>query len=101
MNRFIGQFGFCGLLATAVAIAAPVPPKLRLSEAQQIEPAEYRVNLSLDPNKDDFEGSIQIRIDVRKPTSVIWLNANRIAVRTASITAGTRKIAAKPLPETG
>src|SRR3954454_9847066 len=78
----------------AVLAAASNPPKLRLSEAQDIEPTSYRATLSVDPAKDDFEGSIQIRVDVRKPAKVVWLNANQLAVKTASVTVGTKRIGA-------
>src|SRR3954451_10831696 len=85
--------------ATTALLAAPDPPKLRLSEAQQIAPVSYRATLTLDPNRDSFDGSIQIQLDVRKAASVVWLNANQIGVRTASVTAGGRKIGAKPVAE--
>jgi cytosol alanyl aminopeptidase len=85
-------------LAAATLLAAAEAPKLRLSEAQQIAPTGYRATLSLDPAKDDFDGSIQIRVDVRKATPVVWLNASRITVKTASVTAGGKKIAAKAEP---
>src|SRR5947207_15146331 len=98
MNRF-KQLACC-TTATLLMAASDVP-KLRLSEAQQIEPASYRARLSLDPSKDSFEGSIQIKVDVRKAASVVWLNANQLEVRTASVTAGSRRIAAKPLTGTG
>src|SRR3954452_5205890 len=78
----------------AVLTAASNPPKLRLSEAQDIEPTSYRATLSLDPAKDDSQGSIQIRVDVRKPAKVVWLNANQLAVKTASVTVGTKRIGA-------
>jgi alanyl aminopeptidase len=91
------RLALCAIAAGTLLAAAPDPPKLRLSEAQQIEPSGYKATLSLDPAKEAFDGSIQIRVDVRKATSVIWLNANQIAVKTASVTAGTKKVAAKAI----
>jgi alanyl aminopeptidase len=88
---------FWALFAATVLLAEPNSPKLRLSEAQQIQPSGYRATLSLDPAKDDFEGTIQIQVDVNKATRVVWLNANQIAVKSASVTSAERKIAAKPV----
>src|SRR3954454_5840953 len=99
MNR-PNQLTYLLLGATTALLAAPDPPKLRLSEAQQIAPVSYRATLTLDPNRDSFDGSTQIQLDVRKAASVIWLNANQIEVRTPLVTAGARKIGAKPVSET-
>jgi alanyl aminopeptidase len=90
------RLSWCALSACATLASAPNAPKLRLSEAQQVEPTSYRAKLSLDPNKDDFEGAIQIQVDVRKPTQVVWLNIKQSTVKTASATAGGKKLAAKP-----
>src|SRR6187549_2055023 len=90
------RFAWCALAAASLALGAPTPPKLRLAEVQQVEPTSYRAKLSLDPAKDDFEGSIQIRIDVRKPTRIVWLNAKLLTVKSASATVGGKKLAAKP-----
>src|SRR5215471_5524 len=82
------------LTAAALIAAAGAPPKLRLSEVQQIQPTGYRVELSLDPAKSTFSGSIRIRVVVGEATRNVWLNANQIAVDAASVTAGGRKYAA-------
>ncbi len=82
----------------ALALAAGQPPKLRLAEVQHVAPTGYRVNLTLDPEKSDFTGSIDIRVEVKEPLKTIWLNAGRIVVRDASVTAGEKTLTATSLP---
>jgi alanyl aminopeptidase len=89
------RLAWCALAAASLAFGAPTPPKLRLSEVQQVEPISYRAKLSLDPAKDDFEGAIQIQLDVRKPTRVVWLNAKLLTVKSASATVAGKKLPAK------
>ena len=82
----------------SLAFAAGPAPKLRLSEVQDIAPASYRVDLTLDPGKDSFAGVIDIRVVVKKPAETIWLNANKIAVEDASIASGGKTWQAKTVP---
>jgi len=86
------------IAASSSAIAADQPPKLRLSEVQNIQPVSYRAELTLDPMKDDFTGSISIRMDVKKPAQTIWLEQEKITIRSASLTAGGKTMTAKTLP---
>ncbi len=71
-----------------VAAAADLPPKLRLGEVQEAKPTGYRVELTLDPDKETFSGSIRIRLNIERPTQTLWLNATNIAVEKASLTKG-------------
>src|ERR1039457_1437890 len=80
------------------ALAAGQPPKLRLSEVQDVAPARYRVELTLDPAKDNFSGVISIEVNLKQPAQTIWLNANQIAVEQASATSGGKTWQAQPLP---
>lgn len=80
------------------SFAAEQPPKLRLSEVEDISPARYRVDLNLDPGKSAFTGSILIQLAARKPVQTIWLNASKIAVQNASLTAAGKSMQAKILP---
>jgi alanyl aminopeptidase len=75
---------------SCLAVAADQPPKLRLSEVQDVTPEKYRVELALDPQKDQFAGTIHIQLKVNRPTTTIWLNANRIAVESANVIAAAR-----------
>src|SRR5664279_4762823 len=80
------------------AFADGQAPKLRLSEVQDIAPASYRADLTLDPGKDSFAGVIDIGVVVKKPVETIWLNANKIAVEGASIASGGKTWQAKTVP---
>jgi alanyl aminopeptidase len=86
------------LACSLAAFAADQPPQLRLAEVQKISPERYRVELTLDPDKAEFTGYIRIQVKVDQPVQTIWLNANRITVREASVTAAGKTIAAKTLP---
>ena len=60
-------------------------------------PARQTVQLTIDPSRDTFEGSVSISIDLREPTSVIWLNAKNLVITQAIVQAGhvgvgTRKV---------
>src|SRR5271157_5934757 len=79
-------------------LAAGAPPKLRLGEVQDIAPTGYRVELTLDPAETSFSGSIAIQVRLGKPAQTIWLNANRIAVNSAAVTAAGKLLHAKPVP---
>jgi alanyl aminopeptidase len=80
-----------------ISFASEQPPKLRLSEVEDISPSRYHVDLSLDPNKTAFTGSISVQLAVRKPVQTIWLNATKIVVQDAWLTEGGRKMNAKIL----
>ena len=58
------------------------PPKLRLGDA--VEPSRYSVELTLVPGSDSFQGVVDIHIDVRTPSQIIWLNATRLEISKAS-----------------
>src|SRR5215472_6243362 len=79
------------------ALASAQPPKLRLSEVQDILPEKYRAELTLDPAKGQFSGNIHIALLLRKSAQTIWLNANRIAVQEATVTSNGKSAAAKVL----
>ncbi|MCC6808980.1 MAG: M1 family metallopeptidase [Deltaproteobacteria bacterium] len=72
------------LLLTAALLAAndPTPPTLRLPDNAQ--PVKYKVELSVDPTADKLSGAIDIELDVKKPTSVLWLNANELTITKSS-----------------
>ena len=65
---------------------------------EDIQPVSYRVDLALDPEKDDFQGSIAMKLDIRKPTQTIWLDQNKITIDSASLTAGGKTWNAKSIP---
>ncbi len=70
-------------LAASAAIAASTPPTLRLGN--QAHPERYAVQMTLDPDREAFEGQIEIALTLREPTSLIWLNGTNLEVQKASI----------------
>ena len=81
MNRL------CLVLALCVsAFAADSPPKTRLAEVEDIQPTSYKVDLTLDPGKDTYSGSISIRMQVNKPVETIWLNQEKLSIKSAVLT---------------
>ncbi|HTU44338.1 MAG TPA: M1 family metallopeptidase [Bryobacteraceae bacterium] len=85
------------LIFCSFSLAASQPPTLRLPDT--VAPTSYRVELTLDPAKPAFSGSIAIRVNVKQPVDTIWINANHIIVQEASLEAAGRKMAAKPEPQ--
>jgi alanyl aminopeptidase len=45
----------------------------------------YSVELTLRPSESSFRGAIEIEVEVRRPTAVVWLNARFLAIESASI----------------
>ena len=90
---FLSLAVLCG-----VAYGADQPPKLRLSEVENISPVSYRGDLTLDPAKDTFTGSISIKLEVKQAVSTVWLDAEHITIQSAALTAGSKTFEAKALP---
>ena len=82
----------CTLLLAAIscyAATAPEPPKLRLST--DVVPTHYFVDLTVVPDQDLFQGKVDIDIRLQKSQSLIWLNATKLNIKSASFqVAGTR-----------
>ena len=85
-------------LLPALCLAADTPPKLRLNEVEKVTPVGYRADLTLDPQKDDFTGTVSIRLDVKEATSIIWLNQESITIQSALLKSGSRTAAATVVP---
>src|ERR1017187_9165106 len=83
----------CLAFLLLAACAAAEPPKLRLGD--DVRPVSYRLDLTVIPQQDTFTGTIEIDLQVRKATDVIWLNARDLTIDTAQLTAGGRTLAAK------
>jgi alanyl aminopeptidase len=79
------------LLLSICAFAEP--PKLRLGD--DVRPVRYRLDLTVVPQQDTFTGTIEIDLQVRKPTDVVWLNARDLTIDAAQLTVGGRTQAAK------
>jgi len=72
----------CIALGSAFAAPALEPPKLRLGDA--VEPSSYAVQLTLVPGSESFQGVVDIHIDVRTPSQIIWLNAAQLEISAAA-----------------
>ena len=75
----------------------PTPPGLRLPE--QARPVRYRATLSLVPERDDFDGVIEIDLDVHEPMRVLWLNADDLTVRKAEARVDGKTVAGRVYPQ--
>jgi alanyl aminopeptidase len=73
------------LLLSWPILAAPSlePPKLRLDGS--VQPLRYAVDLSIVPDRDTFHGSVDIDVDVRTPSKIIWLNAVGLTIEEAGL----------------
>ena len=72
---------------------SPIPPKFRLP-ADEVGPVRYRLDLTLVPDQDTFSGAVEIDLQFAKSTSVLWLNAERLTVKDATLTVSDEKLAA-------
>jgi len=78
-------------LGSLFAATSPEPPKLRLPDG--VQPSRYAVDLTLIPGQDAFHGVVDISIDIRTPTSILWLNAAALKIQDASFRAASGSIA--------
>jgi len=85
-----------GLLASALLPAAEQAPTLRVPGT--VAPTSYRADLTLDPGKTTFEGTIDIKVDIKRPVDTIWLNAIELKLQDASIETSGKSIPAKIVP---
>jgi alanyl aminopeptidase len=58
------------------------PPKLRLGD--NVQPVRYAVDLTVIPDHDTFRGVVDISVDIRTVTPVVWLNASALEIEDAS-----------------
>ena len=81
---------FC-LLASLISLTAfahgtttdPVPPQMRLGNA--MKPLSYHAELTIVPERDQFDGELTIDIEVMQAKDLFWLNATNLNVKTASL----------------
>ena len=71
-------------------------PVLRL--AHDVNPTRYEAKLTITPTEEAFTGEIAISLDVKNPTSVVWLNAVELEMGAATLERGTEKTAARIVP---
>jgi len=80
------------LLAAQWAVAQEAPPALRLADT--VRPLRYAAELTVKPEETTFRGTIDIEIEVQRPTSVVWLNARFLNVDSALIDGRAAQIVA-------
>ena len=66
-----------------LAAAEYTPPHFRLGD--KVVPTHYALNLTIQPDEAGFSGSIDITLNVKEETPVIWLNAQELQVTEASL----------------
>src|SRR5258705_3372953 len=105
----VGPVKHAGPLATLLLLVAsllpalcwaaepshPPVPSLRLPAG--VRPTHYALDLSIDPSQPTFTGSVAIDLAIDSTTSFIWLHGTDLQVKSASITAGGKKIDAQPV----
>ncbi len=69
---YLSFFGDSG----EAAGSGPEPPKLRLPATAR--PIGYAIDLSIDPAKETFLGSVDIQARFDEKTDVLWLNAAEV-----------------------
>ena len=79
-----------------VVVAAPVPPVMRLGDA--VKPLAYDAELTIVPTQDRFAGHLVIQVEVTRSTDLVWLNATRLDIRSATLVAGPKTFVAKTVP---
>jgi len=107
MRRFVHKtaavlIAVCALASLDVSHAragqAPdqglTPPKFRLP-ADVVKPIRYRVDLTIIPDEEKFVGAIEIDLQFAKPAGVLWLNADKLAFKDATLTVEGEKFDAK------
>ncbi|MCY1081485.1 M1 family metallopeptidase [Archangium lansingense] len=70
----------------APAAETPRPPTFRLGT--QVKPTGYKVELSVNPKQEAFEGVVEIALTVSEATRQVWLHGNGLKVKEATLTAG-------------
>lgn len=72
---------------------AQTPPALRLSD--QVRPTHYALDLRLHPDEDTYSGTINIEVQVREATPLIWLNSTDLKISKASVKAAGKETEAQ------
>ena len=66
--------------------------------SNDVVPRKETVELTIDPARETFEGSASIDVELKAPTSVIWLNAKNLTIRSAFIAQSDAVRPAKVMP---
>jgi hypothetical protein len=62
-------------------------------------PVRYGVDLTVVPDQDTFAGAVDINVRFAKSTPVLWLNAEKLTFKDASLIVGGEKQSVKIITE--
>ena len=100
-TRVVFGYSFGAALFCAPGQGAPNaalhPPQFRLPTL--VAPLRYSVSLTLAPDQDTFTGQVDIDLNFKEASSVLWLNADKITVKDAALTVGGRTLTAKAITQ--
>jgi hypothetical protein len=68
---------------STVALFAADAPMLRLDGS--VVPKQYRLDLTVNPREDKYQGSLEMDVILRSASSLIWLNAAGLTVESVAI----------------
>jgi len=66
-----------------------------------VVPRKETVQLTIDPARETFEGSVSIDVELRVPAAIIWLNAKNLTIGSASVVQDGMARPAKVIPGSG
>jgi alanyl aminopeptidase len=87
---------FLALAGPCVAAKSPEAPSLRLPNSAA--PNRYAANLTIVPDKDTFQGSVDIDVDIKQPEDLLWLNATKLNIHEATLKTGGQTYQATVVP---
>jgi alanyl aminopeptidase len=70
-------------LAGILGAANPAPPSFLLPDTAQ--PRRYAIDLTITPSADTFRGLATIDLDLKRSTSILWLNGKDLVVGAATL----------------
>jgi alanyl aminopeptidase len=85
-------------LAARPQASDATPPAFRLP-ADVASPVRYHVDLTVVPDQDNFTGAVDLQVRFAKATPVLWLNAERLTFKSASLTVGGESQSVKIITE--
>lgn len=81
------------LFTSALTIAGllyALSPAPRFQLRDEVIPKKYTIDLTIDPNRDSFDGWARIEVEITKAQGGVWLNAKDLTILKATIRAGGR-----------
>jgi alanyl aminopeptidase len=84
-----------GQPAAGTPVAPDPTPTLRLPTVAR--PARYAVELTIDPAREDFTGTITTELEITAPITTLWLHGQELVIDEATFVVGTERIAARAI----